>query len=229
MKEMTQGPSRPHEKTRLWTEAEFDEMSWHDNHVHGFQIRASEHGLGELTFDIDYILEWLCPAGSDRCQFRIAPASLTFVNVSDLKIQIDYAAASAALGPFSIGDVKRTPMTFPTGATIFGWTIELNWPPGFISFEASRLIYNAVLAVVVIAQFLVAWPVSWSKLTFDLLVNLFVLAVLANIAYCAVYLADLFVQFAGLHHAWQRGRVALLIIGTAFGAALAHFIIQSAL
>jgi hypothetical protein len=55
------------------------------------------------------------------------------------------------------------------------------------------------------------------------------LAVLANVAYCAVYLADLFVQFSGLHVAWRRGRVVLLIIGTAFAATIAHFVVQGSL
>jgi hypothetical protein len=96
-------------------------------------------------------------------------------------------------------------------------------------WEPRRLVYNAVLVCVVLAHFVIAWPSSREKLSFDLLLGLFMLAVLANVAYCAVYLADLFVQFSGLHVAWRRGRVVLLIVGTAFAAAIAHFVVQGSL
>ena len=63
-------------------------------------------------------------------------------------------------------------------------------------------------------------------MSLDLFLGLFILAVLANVAYCAVYLADLFVQFSGLDAAWRLGRVALLIVGTAFAATITHFVSQ---
>ena len=73
-------------------------------------------------------------------------------------------------------------------------------------WEPRRLAYNAVLACIVVAQFVVDLPTSRDKLSFDLLLGLFILAVLANVAYCAAYIADLFVQFSGLDAAWRRGR-----------------------
>jgi hypothetical protein len=94
---------------------------------------------------------------------------------------------------------------------------------GLRYWEPRRLIYNGVLGLVVLGHFLLALPASREKLSFDLVLGLFVLAVLANIAYCAVYLIDLFVQFSGLNAAWRWGRVVLLIIGTTFAAAIAHF------
>jgi hypothetical protein len=96
-------------------------------------------------------------------------------------------------------------------------------------WEPRRLVYNAVLFCVVVAHVVIGWPSSREKLSFDLLLGLFMLAVLANVAYCAVYLADLFVQFSGLHAAWRRGRVVLLIVGTAFAATIAHFVVQGSL
>jgi hypothetical protein len=95
-------------------------------------------------------------------------------------------------------------------------------------WEPRRLIYNAVLASVVVAHVLLAWPGSREKLSFDLLLGMFILAVLANVAYCAVYVVDVFVQFSGLP-AWRRGRVALLIVGTAFAATITHFVVQGTL
>ena len=75
----------------------------------------------------------------------------------------------------------------------------------------------------VLAHFVFGWPESREKLSLDLALGIFILAVLANIAYCAAYLGDLFVQFSGLHEAWRRGRVVLLAVGTMFAATITHF------
>jgi hypothetical protein len=93
-------------------------------------------------------------------------------------------------------------------------------------WEPRRFIYNGVLALVVVAEFVLASPASRWRTSFDHLLGLFVLAVLANVAYCAAYAVDLFVQFSGLDAAWRRGRVVLLIVGTAFAATIAHFCLQ---
>ena len=76
---------------------------------------------------------------------------------------------------------------------------------------------------VVLTHFFLALPGSREKLSFDVLLGLFFLAVLANVCYCAAYLADLFVQFSGLQEAWRRGRLVLLIVGIAFAATITHF------
>jgi hypothetical protein len=91
-------------------------------------------------------------------------------------------------------------------------------------WEPRRAIYNLALALVVLGHFAAAWPSSGEKLSLDVALGVFLLAVLANIVYCAVYPVDLFVQFAGLQGPWRRGRVALLVIGTALGAVLTHFV-----
>jgi hypothetical protein len=93
-------------------------------------------------------------------------------------------------------------------------------------WEPRRLVYNGVLAVVVAVEFWLALPGSRERVTPDTVIALFMLAVLANIAYCAAYGADLFVQFAGLEAPWRRGRPLLLIVGTAFAAALTHFMMS---
>jgi len=45
-------------------------------------------------------------------------------------------------------------------------------------------------------------------------------AVLANILYCAAYLADLFVQMSAYQPVWRRYRWMLLTLGTFFAAGL---------
>jgi hypothetical protein len=90
-------------------------------------------------------------------------------------------------------------------------------------WEPRRLIYNGALLAVVCAHFYAAWPASKASLALDPLFAFFILAVLANIAYCAAYAVDLFVQFSGLRAAWARWRWSVLLTGTAFAAAIAHF------
>lgn len=95
---------------------------------------------------------------------------------------------------------------------------------GLRYWEPRRFIYNGVLASVVVARFILAWPGSREKLSVDLVLGLFFLAVLANVCYCAAYVADLFVQFSGLDRAWRTGRVILLVVGTSFAATITHFV-----
>src|ERR1700719_3843290 len=69
-------------------------------------------------------------------------------------------------------------------------------------WEPRRVIYNVVLALVVVGHVITGWPDVGKKLSVNLFLGFFFLAVLANVCYCAVYLVDLFVQFSGLHIAW---------------------------
>ena len=90
-------------------------------------------------------------------------------------------------------------------------------------WERRRPLYNAVLAGVVLAHFWAGLPASKTFLTLDSLLGLGVLAVLANICYCAAYAADVFVQFSGFRAGWLRW--LLLALGTVFAAALTRFFV----
>jgi hypothetical protein len=94
-------------------------------------------------------------------------------------------------------------------------------------WEPRRLLYNLALLAVVVVHFIVAWPQSKAAMTRDSLFGLFFLAVLANVAYCAAYAVDLFVQFSGQRIAWARWRWVVLATGTAFAAVITHFIAAS--
>jgi hypothetical protein len=96
-------------------------------------------------------------------------------------------------------------------------------------WEPRRAVYNGALAMVVLGHLAAGWPASRAQLTFDVVLGLFFLAVLANVCYCAVYLVDLFVQFSGLREFWAKGRIAVLAVGTAFGAVIAHFFMNGIL
>lgn len=93
-----------------------------------------------------------------------------------------------------------------------------------ISFwEPRRVVYNVVLAAIVIAYFVAGYPASKSILSIDFALGLFLLAVGANIAYCAAYLADVFVQASGFREVWRRMRWVLFVIGTLVAAIITRF------
>lgn len=123
--------------TTSWTEADFDSLGWHDVHVHGLRVLDGEFGAGQLWLDLDYILDWICPAdGSGNCRFRIAPAVLRFREVTSLRLELDYATPQSAMGPFSLAGIERESISYGEGHTSFRWTIDVNWPTGRITFES---------------------------------------------------------------------------------------------
>ena len=86
------------------------------------------------------------------------------------------------------------------------------------------MIYNLALASIVIIYFAVGYPSSKAVLSVDFLLELFLLAVAANIAYCAAYLVDVFVQASGFREVWRRSRWVLFAIGTTFAAIITRFV-----
>ena len=76
--------------------ADFERLSWHDCHVYALKITEGEHGTGELELDIDFIVEWLCHK-DQVCQFRVAPATLTFHQIFGLRVELDYASVGAGI------------------------------------------------------------------------------------------------------------------------------------
>ena len=53
-----------------------------------------------------------------------------------MKFEIDYTTPTAGMCPFSIDGIERKPLEFSTGYKSFFWRIPINWPRGFIEFEA---------------------------------------------------------------------------------------------
>ena len=119
----------------VWRTEDFEAMSWHDVHVYGLSVIPGPHGSGELILDLDFILEWICNGGV--YQFRLAPATLTFHEVTDLTVSLDYASVSAAMGPFSLAGIEREQHVYPSGYTASRWNLSVNWPSGRISFVAA--------------------------------------------------------------------------------------------
>lgn len=66
------------------------------------------------------------------------------------------------------------------------------------------------------------WPVSERAIHIEAILIVFVLAVLANVAYCAAYIPELALQFTSYRHFWIRSRWMLMLIGTLMACAIAY-------
>ncbi|MES2671177.1 MAG: hypothetical protein V4673_12265 [Pseudomonadota bacterium] len=117
-----------------WYTADFDALSWRDVRVHGFRIVEGAQGTAELVLDIDFILEWL--PEDDGYRFRIAQAILQFHEVFGLRFMLDYVACSAGMTAFSIESIEREVIGDDERAQSYRWRIDVNWPEGFLEFEA---------------------------------------------------------------------------------------------
>jgi hypothetical protein len=95
-------------------------------------------------------------------------------------------------------------------------------------WEVRRIFYNLLLAAIVVAHFAAAWPHSRELVTFDGALGLFLLAVIANVAYSVVYAADVFIQFSGFRASRSAWRRVLMVVGFAFAAVLTHFVASGA-
>ena len=90
-------------------------------------------------------------------------------------------------------------------------------------WELRRVVYNLALAAVVVALAVAFRARIESRVSFELLLALVVLAVLANLCYCAAYLVDLPMQLSSHAGIWKRWRWLLWMAGVLFGMALAWY------
>jgi len=129
----------------VWTERDFDRLSWHDCHIRRIDLVAGDADEGDRTSDLalglDVIVEWLCGVGGGA-QSWIAPATLVFHGVTDPRIAIDWghACGQVALHPVSIDRIQRERLQGQKvylGRAYYRWRIVLNWPvAGEITFGA---------------------------------------------------------------------------------------------
>ena len=91
-------------------------------------------------------------------------------------------------------------------------------------WEPRRLIYNAVLTTIVLVCFGMNYPASRSILSTNFVLSLFVLAVLANVAYCAAYPVDIFVCASSYREEWRKYRWVIFMIGLLFAATITRFV-----
>ncbi len=113
----------------------FDQVDLHDVDVYGFflQRRGFETSL---ILDIDYLAEWALLA-NNHFEYLVAPATLTFLDVVDLQIHLDwgpslrkeepYGVMDNFSGEISIYDFRRSAYTDPLYAERSYLRYELNF------------------------------------------------------------------------------------------------------
>ena len=91
-------------------------------------------------------------------------------------------------------------------------------------WEPRRVLYNAWLLAVVVATWFLDSARTLQPSTFEAAQQMFMLAVVANVAYCAAYVVDVTALLSGFRATWLRRRWMLLVVGMLFAAVPAHFI-----
>jgi hypothetical protein len=90
-------------------------------------------------------------------------------------------------------------------------------------WEIRRVFYNLVLVTASLAWLIVTWPHFRPAFSLTYLPPIAVLALLANVCYCAAYLVDIPMQHSALSTTWKRYRWILWLAGTLFALLLANY------
>lgn len=90
-------------------------------------------------------------------------------------------------------------------------------------WERGRLLYNAILILIVLLWFTLTWPHFRPSLTLGSLEAFLVLGLGANLCYSAAYLAEFFIQLLAPGVARRRARIALFVLGTLFALVLENY------
>ena len=115
--------------SEIWTDENFAEMGWHDSVVYSMSFPQADY---VLKFDIDYIFEWHWGLAKVN-GWDVAPCSLVFDNVSDLKVSLAWGTQ----GDTTIMDIARTnPRPSPNGKAEL-WDYLIEFDVGALSFTAT--------------------------------------------------------------------------------------------
>jgi hypothetical protein len=90
-------------------------------------------------------------------------------------------------------------------------------------WEPRRIVYNFALTTVCAAWILATWPHFRPALTLSSLGIVIVLALLANVCYCAAYLLDLPAQHLVGRAVWSHGRWVLWLVGTVLAIVFTNY------
>lgn len=119
----------------IWTDADFEEMGWHDSYLYSVSFPDQNQ---KLIFDIDYIFKWVLDETSNLYSFWVSPSTLTFLNVMNLKIDIDFQNSVG----LDISDINRlNPRLSPNGKFTL-WDYSICTDKGSITFESTGYIQN---------------------------------------------------------------------------------------
>ena len=115
--------SEPHQASGVlhWSDSDLESMEWHDVHFHA---QAAFPEVYEYRFDIDYIVQWLCPVPPAKAlAFMVAPATLVFEHVSALDISLSSQSGDLSLKDLRREDEQRIPAAV---RSTWRWILEFN-------------------------------------------------------------------------------------------------------
>jgi hypothetical protein len=136
-------PTPPLPAKTVWTNADFDELTWHDNTIHALAVEPLPDNPGRLLLDVDYIVEWVAsepPETTLNCW--ICPATLVFGPAWDLVSDIDMEGWGFHL---DINEIERSE---PDNYGNFEWTLNGDLytirlgSPGFTLYLRQSPIYS---------------------------------------------------------------------------------------
>ena len=90
-------------------------------------------------------------------------------------------------------------------------------------WEPRRLLYNLLLFAVVVIWVVKSWPHFRPAMNLEGLGVAVVLGLLANLCYCAAYLAEILIQNATNSEVWNRQRWAIWMVGTLFAIVFENY------
>ncbi len=114
------------------TDKDFETMGWHDCRIYGIKF---PNELFSLTLDIDYIFKWI-KSVSTYTGFWVSPCELTFIDVFNFKIDIDFANTNLLFIKNIYRDNNR--ISKENGALYWDYTIECD--EGEITFSSTGFV-----------------------------------------------------------------------------------------
>jgi hypothetical protein len=101
---------------KLWTETDFELMSWHDCPIHALAFDKED----KILLDIDYIFEWVLMKNKKNYKFWISPCTLVFENVYDIVFESGDTA-------IIIDNISRENPQKPKNAEYLNKDLEYDW------------------------------------------------------------------------------------------------------
>ena len=90
-------------------------------------------------------------------------------------------------------------------------------------WELGRLWYTTILSVLVLLWVVLTWPHFRPALNWADLGRMTILGLLANVCYCAAYVAEFFIQGALPAKFWRRARYAVWIVGMLLAIVITNY------
>lgn len=91
----------------VWSEKDFEVMGWHDATIYSTVADPEKY---EFLIDLDYIFSWVHPKiGEQYFKFWIAPVTMVFENVYNVKIDIESRSGFIEVADFYMENPQLTP------------------------------------------------------------------------------------------------------------------------